>query len=207
MEGFEVRWEEANERHRSRGIKIGWSSLNETWAKIRFRSCGNVLYSHVLGNVFVCNLLAWDALLTESKVTFKNNLQFCSEKLLIHKWTPSSPSFYCGCASYWKDKRNSLKGSKKRESQFYLWRDWFACLRAEIPIRPVLGECVSMHCSASSSSHHHHHTHQHHPALTPSIARFICVSHYREWNVVPARCINSKVGKLACCTACSHSLI
>lgn len=98
---------------------------------------------------------------------------------------------------------------KKRESQFYLWRDWLACLQAEIPIRPVLGECVSMRCSASSSSshHHHHHTHQRHPALNPSIARFICVSHYREWNVVPAKCINSKVGKLACCTACSRSLI
>lgn len=42
------------------------------------------------------------------------------------------------------------------------------------------------------------------PYSNPSIARFICVSHYRKWNVVPAKCINSEVGKLACCTPCSR---
>lgn len=30
-----------------------------------------------------------------------------------------------------------------------------------------------------------------------SIARFICVSHYRKWNVVPAKHINSVVGEIS----------
>lgn len=97
--------------------------------------------------VFVRNFVASDALHIVNIVTFKKNLQFCREKLLIHKLTslPPSlpPSLYLGCACYRKDKRNSLKG-EKRESQSYLWRDWFACLQAAIPIMPVLGECVSM---------------------------------------------------------------
>lgn len=70
--------------------------------------------------VFVRNFVASDALHIVNIVTFKKNLQFCREKLLIHKLTslPPSlpPSLYLGCACYRKDKRNSLKGGKERVS-------------------------------------------------------------------------------------------
>lgn len=187
-------------------------------------------YTPMRGNASsVClRVTLWlsDALHTVNIVTFKKNLQFCREKLLIHKLTSLSlpPSLYLGCACYRKDKRNSLKGGT-RESQSYLWRDWFACLQAAIPIMPVLGECVSMRPSPLPLTPTHSQAPPLHfllpPPLPPpaapvphplpapnlSIARFICVSHYRKWNVVPAKCINSEEGKLACCTVCSHQVI
>lgn len=106
--------------------------------------------SHLLpGNVFVWEFVASDALRIYNTVTFKKNLQFCREKLLIHKLTPStpltpqSPPSILDVQAIEKTKEIALRG--KRESRPYLWRDWFACLQAVIPIMPGLGVCVSMH--------------------------------------------------------------
>ncbi|KAK5607899.1 hypothetical protein CRENBAI_008965 [Crenichthys baileyi] len=55
-----------------------------------------------------------------------------------------------------KTKEIALRG-EKRESRPYLWRDWFACLQAVIPIMPGLGVRVSVHPSPL------------HPPLPPTI--------------------------------------
>lgn len=131
-------------------------------------------------------------------------MQFCREKLLIHKLTPPPHPHppYRGCASHRKDKRNSLKGGDSErlslscaeigshvcEQRYQLcqrWKNVSQCAPSSTP----------SHCQPPPPT-----PAPTHPIPNPSIARFICVSHYRKWNVVPARCINSKVGKLACCT-------
>lgn len=107
-----------------------------------------------------------------------------------------------------KTKEIALRG--ERVPRPYLRRDCFACLQAVIPIMPALKECVSM-CALlynptpppqSYTRHQRHCTHNPPPRSSSrlqklSIARFICVSHYRKWNVVSAKRINSAVGEIS----------
>lgn len=117
---------------------------------------------------------------------------------------PRPNPLYRGCASHRKDKRNSLKGGEKErlspicaeigshvcKQRYQLCQRWKNVSRCAPSFAPSHSRLPP---STTTTT----------PYPNPSIARFICVSHYRKWNVVPAKCINSEVGKLACCTPCS----
>lgn len=104
-------------------------------------------------------------------------------------------SLYRGCKSHRKDKRNSLKGgdSERRspscaEIGSHVCEQRYQLCQRQRSMRSLLLSLPQTIDPPSTSTHT--------PIPNPSIARFICVSHYREWNVVPARCINRRSGEI-----------
>lgn len=72
------------------------------------------------------------------------------------------------------------------------------CLNVRPPLQPTP---PSSHPPPQNTQHQRHRATLIPPQSSTrlqklSIARFICVSHYRKWNVVPAKHINSVVGEI-----------
>lgn len=148
--------------------------------------------------------MASDALRIYNTVTFKKNLQFCREKLLIHKLTPppslspqltpQSPPSILDVQAIEKTKEIALRGEKRVSA---LSMERLVCMSASSDTNYARAWSMRLNAHPSFAPSPPFHHHRHHPALNLSIARFICVSHYWEWNDVPAKCINSKVEEIS----------
>lgn len=150
-------------------------------------------------------------------------MQICRGKLLIYKLTPPllpSSLSILDVQAIEKTKEIALRGEESvsaLSAQRLLCMSASSdtnyasagrmCLNVRPPLQPTPPHLTQLPPATTILHPTSAPLHSHPNALLPpqsstrlqklSIARFICVSHYRKWNVVPAKRINSVVGEIS----------